>query len=99
LQLDPPPDAPLWVVSVPNVLLHLREAAELCALGIHPTAPGGVRLVNGEALVWQRGERALRREDGRLPVRAWLDTDAYAISYAAAPRLLKMSAQCLARAR
>jgi hypothetical protein len=92
MQLDPPPEAPLWVVSVPNVLLHLREAAELSALGIHPTAPGGVRLVNGEALA------ALRREDGRLPVRAWLDTDAYAISYAAAPRLLTMSAQCLARA-
>jgi hypothetical protein len=70
MQLESPPDQPLWVVSVPNMLLNLREAAELEELGIHPTAPGGVRLVNGDALHWQRGSKTLRSDS-----RPWMNPD------------------------
>jgi ribonuclease Z len=71
--LDPPPDDPLYIVSVRGVHLYIRELSDIQDLGLS-NASNGIVSVMSESMHYQEYGRYL--EDGKWSVggkEAWLD--------------------------
>ncbi|KAA1473038.1 hypothetical protein DENSPDRAFT_930713 [Dentipellis sp. KUC8613] len=72
-KLDPPPSAPLFLVSIPSVHIYLREYAQLEDLGLadNPSSENGVVAVDSEAICVAGSFSGGRSRD--YPVNPWDD--------------------------